>query len=810
MSEENCVSIEITKEIPFFGEGDSLTNRLRKILLRGFPNVKIYEKSEFEPISLTRKQVLENLQIPQPNIYKDKLNRMGILYKLFMEHGINIFNLEKAYDFISTSKSGEKKQWTMIPPIVEQFRMPKNYNGTFNYGYLMGKELKNTIQNKGYSINPEIHEIHYSKKDDLFNEINDGSHRIHYAIENGFNIKVIIVKKITFGFPYYAIPIEYSNVKVMEKRNEFAKETKIHIIDPPGHKELYRLFPSGNIMTGEVRSDPKLKTEQDETIEKSSEFKDALKEESIQDFYISSSRKKPKIYIAGTLTHTRFPDKTKKFYERIAEVATQKGFEAYLPHKHTDPIEHAHISAREVYEKDYEMISDSDIMICFVGEPSLGVGTELEIAKNNNVKIILIYPKEQKISREALGNPAISEKIIYSSEEEALDKLGPILYIIKKKLNFNIIKESELGSRPTWNEYFMKVAITLSSRSSCVKVHSGSVIVHNKSIVGEGYNGAPPGIKTCLEKGACTKELKTGQKYEDTLNTGQCIGVHSEMNALAHTNTTIHRGATIYTTILPCHVCAKTLISHGIKRVVFKRMYDKEEAKRVIELFKEAKIQVDELDLSPKRLIDIDFSYRKLKFDIWSEKEKEKIKEILNKDGQKSSKEIELEKTFLLKKLPEALRDSEFKEIIDIYYPKYYDHPVIRLRKNGDKFELTKKEPISDDSSEQIEQTLFLTPEEFNEFSKLDGKKVHKKRYYYNYNGRIAEIDVFQGDLKGLIVVDFEFNSVEEKNNFEIPDFCLVDVTQQEFIAGGKICGKSYEDIKENLERFEYSPIYFE
>ncbi len=373
--------------------------------------------------------------------------------------------------------------------------------------------------------------------------------------------------------------------------------------------------------------------EQDETIGKpfKLEDKDFDRKEPTQDFYISPSRKKPNIYIAGTLTQAVSPEQIKKFYERIAEVVTQQGFEAYLPHKNTDPIQHAHISAREVYEKDYEMISNSDIMICFVGEPSLGVGTELEIAKNNDVKIILIYPEGQKISREALGNPAVAERIIYSSEEEALDKLGPILNIIKKKLNFNIIKESELGSRPTWDEYFMKAAITLSSRSSCLKVHSGSVIVHNKSIVGEGYNGAPPGIKSCLEKGVCTKELKTGQKYEDTLNTGQCIGVHSEMNALAHTNTTIHKGATIYTTILPCHACAKTLISHGIKRVVFKKMYDEEEAKRVIELFKEAEIQIDELDISPKRLIDIDFSYRKLKFDIWSEKEKEKIKEIMDK-----------------------------------------------------------------------------------------------------------------------------------------------------------------------------------
>jgi hypothetical protein len=57
---------------------------------------------------------------------------------------------------------------------------------------------------------------------------------------------------------------------------------------------------------------------------------------------------------------------------------------------------------------------------------------------------------------------------------------------------------------------------------------------------------------------------------------------------------------------------------------------------------------------------------------------------------------IELEKTYLLKFLPEGLRDFKSKEIIDVYLPKNSAHPKLRLRKNGDKFELTKKEPIQD------------------------------------------------------------------------------------------------------------------
>ncbi|MCH8945778.1 MAG: hypothetical protein IIA85_02555 [Nanoarchaeota archaeon] len=172
---------------------------------------------------------------------------------------------------------------------------------------------------------------------------------------------------------------------------------------------------------------------------------------------------------------------------------------------------------------------------------------------------------------------------------------------------------------------------------------------------------------------------------------------------------------------------------------------------------------------------------------------------------------IELERTYLLKYIPEMLKDCESKEVIDIYIPKTSEHPTLRIRKNGDKYEMTKKEPIEEgDSSRQKEQTIILTEEEFQMLEKLDGKKVHKTRYYYNHWGRIAEVGIFQGPLKGLILVDFEFLTIEEKDSFEMPEFCLVEITQEDFTAGGKICGKSYEDIEENLGRFEYKKLFLE
>lgn len=281
--------------------------------------------------------------------------------------------------------------------------------------------------------------------------------------------------------------------------------------------------------------------------------------------------------------------------------------------------------------------------------------------ENGEIKVTLTHPEtgieiEEYSGRTALElKDKITNKVYSLQTAHAIDigtELSKAEYCLKnnldyeqdtnvfefkeKKENFsdvNIINEGKLGSRPSWDEYFMKIAIGLSSRSSCLKVHSGSVIVHENRIVGSGYNGAPPNVKTCLEKDYCTKEFKTGKSYEETLNTGQCIGVHSELNALANMNRTIHKNSIIYTTILPCHACAKTLISQGIKRIVFKRIYDKEESKRVIELLNEAGIKIDQLDISPDRLIDIDFNHKHAKFDAWSENEKEKIKEILRNES---------------------------------------------------------------------------------------------------------------------------------------------------------------------------------
>ena len=89
----------------------------------------------------------------------------------------------------------------------------------------------------------------------------------------------------------------------------------------------------------------------------------------------------------------------------------------------------------------------------------------------------------------------------------------------------------------------------------------------------------------------------------------------------------------------------------------------------------------------------------------------------------------------------------------------------------------------------------------------LKNSHKSKTRFYYKENGVDYEIDVFRGDLAGLVVVDVEFKSNKEKAKFVAPKWCSVEVTQEKFIAGGMVCGKKYSDLEIDLARFKYKKL---
>jgi len=266
-------------------------------------------------------------------------------------------------------------------------------------------------------------------------------------------------------------------------------------------------------------------------------------------------------------------------------------------------------------------------------------GNYLIEIKNGEVIVKLIHPETGQELEEFRGRTAyeLKEQIESSTELNTSHALylgtelqkaelalkNNLAYEQDKEITHNL-KNSQLNGykddkkieRPSWDEYFMALAVLTSSRSSCKNVKSGSVIVKNNRILGTGYNGAPSGVRNCLEAG-CRKENK-GLRYEDSLNTGNCIGVHSEMNALGHTSSLKDRDFTIYTTIFPCTSCIKNLLAYGIKRIVFKREYSKEETEKSMNLLKESNVEVAKLDIGAEKINEIIFKQDAVYFDIFS------------------------------------------------------------------------------------------------------------------------------------------------------------------------------------------------
>ncbi len=170
---------------------------------------------------------------------------------------------------------------------------------------------------------------------------------------------------------------------------------------------------------------------------------------------------------------------------------------------------------------------------------------------------------------------------------------------------------------------------------------------------------------------------------------------------------------------------------------------------------------------------------------------------------------IELERTFLAKHLPAGLKKCKKKEIIDVYIPKSIHHPILRIRKNGMDYEITKKSPIANNASIQEENTIKLSKDEFESLSNVPGKIARKIRHQYRHGGQLYEIDVFQGLLKGLVIIDVEFRTQKEMRAFKMPDFCLVDISNDPQFAGGMLCGKKYSDVKLRLRKLGYKRIRY-
>jgi len=150
------------------------------------------------------------------------------------------------------------------------------------------------------------------------------------------------------------------------------------------------------------------------------------------------------------------------------------------------------------------------------------------------------------------------------------------------------------SSRPSWDEYFMRISLEVARRSTCLRRKVGAILVSEKRILATGYNGPPRGLKHCDEVGCVREQQKvpTGMRQE------LCRGLHAEMNAFlqAASHGVSIEGASLYSTTHPCILCVKMLINAGIERVVIGSDYEDDLAK---EMLREAGIKTELLTLTP-------------------------------------------------------------------------------------------------------------------------------------------------------------------------------------------------------------------
>lgn len=148
-------------------------------------------------------------------------------------------------------------------------------------------------------------------------------------------------------------------------------------------------------------------------------------------------------------------------------------------------------------------------------------------------------------------------------------------------------------TRPSWDQYFMSIAHTVATRSSCVKRQVGAVLVsEDKALLATGYNSPPRGAphrdqNTCVRIG-----IPSGERADVV-----CCA-HAESNAIAQAarHGVPVKGSTLYVTTSPCAWCARGIINAGVVRVVREGAYNDVIAAGV---FAESGVPVEELPAAP-------------------------------------------------------------------------------------------------------------------------------------------------------------------------------------------------------------------
>jgi len=166
---------------------------------------------------------------------------------------------------------------------------------------------------------------------------------------------------------------------------------------------------------------------------------------------------------------------------------------------------------------------------------------------------------------------------------------------------------------------------------------------------------------------------------------------------------------------------------------------------------------------------------------------------------------VERERKFLLDRLPAELTPaSPHVQITD----NYLTGTRLRLRKIRDPqtnkwtLKFTQKfAPNPQDFSRTMITNVYLNAREYDTLAVFEANEIRKNRYKFEHEGHLYGVDLFLGDLLGLILAEISFETDEELEQFAMPSFAFVEVTNSEMFTGAKLVDLTFEDIRNEVAR---------
>lgn len=164
---------------------------------------------------------------------------------------------------------------------------------------------------------------------------------------------------------------------------------------------------------------------------------------------------------------------------------------------------------------------------------------------------------------------------------------------------------------------------------------------------------------------------------------------------------------------------------------------------------------------------------------------------------------VERERRYLLPDLPEGLtRADPHLQITD----NYITGTRLRLRKvreprsNKWTVKFTQKfAPDPKDLSRTVITNTYLNALEAETLSVFNSNEIRKNRYPFEFEGRRFAVDMFLGDLFGLVLAEVSFDTDEELDSFPQPPFALADVTNDPVFTGGSLCELTFAQVRRHI-----------